>query len=113
MSARHAASVTPEALRTLDDLDAVDLEQLNAEAELQTRVDRKYMLQIAALPALLEHLPDGVRVLDIDGYRASSYESVYFDTPELTSFRLAAHARRRRFKIPRGRTSTPTRASSR
>lgn len=100
MSARHAASVTPEALRTLDALDTVDLEQLNAEAELQTRVDRKYMLPIAALPALLERLPDRVRVPDIDGNRASSYESVYFDTPELTSFRLAAHARRRRrFKI--------------
>ena len=99
MSTRHAASVTPEALRTLDALDTVDLEQLNAEAELQTRVDRKYMLPIAALPALLERLPDRVRVLDIDGNRAGSYESVYFDTPELTSFRLAAHARRRRFKI--------------
>lgn len=86
MSARHAASVTPEALRTLDALDTVDLEQLNAEAELQTRVDRKYMLPIAALPALLERLPDRVRVPDIDGNRASSYESVYFDTPELTSF---------------------------
>ncbi|MFE5670842.1 polyphosphate polymerase domain-containing protein [Agromyces sp. NPDC056523] len=99
MTARHAASVTPAALRALDALEAVDLEQLNAEAELQTRVDRKYMLPIAALPALLERLPDGVRVLDLDGARASSYESVYFDTPELTSFRLAAHARRRRFKI--------------
>lgn len=112
MSARHAASVTPEALRTLDALDTVDLEQLNAEAELQTRVDRKYMLPIAALPALLERLPDRVRVPDIDGNRASSYESVYFDTPELTSFsrRTPAAAASR---SARGHTSTPTRASSR
>ncbi|GGI46038.1 hypothetical protein BCL57_001437 [Agromyces flavus] len=99
MTARHAASVTPVPLRGIDALDGVDLEQLNAVAELQTRVDRKYMLPIAVLPALLERLPDGTRVLDLDGTRASSYESVYFDTPELTSFRLAAHARRRRFKI--------------
>ncbi|WP_430647518.1 polyphosphate polymerase domain-containing protein [Agromyces sp. GXS1127] len=99
MTARHAASVTPEALELLDEVEGIDLEGLNAEAELQTRIDRKYMLPIAALPRILERLPDGVRVLDLGGTRASAYESVYFDTPELTSFRLAAHARRRRFKI--------------
>ena len=38
-------------------------------------------------------------MLEIDGRRAFRYESVYFDTPELTSYRLTAHRRRRRFKV--------------
>ncbi|GAA2035336.1 VTC domain-containing protein [Agromyces tropicus] len=110
MTGRHAASVAPSPLRTLDGLATVDLEGLNAEAALQTRVDRKYMLPVAALPALLERLPDGTLVLDVDGCRASAYQSVYFDTPELTSFHLAAHDRRRRFKI-RTRCYVDTEAS--
>ena len=39
------------------------------------------------------------RVLEIEGSRGSCYESVYFDTPDLLSYRMAAHARRRRFKL--------------
>lgn len=99
MSARHTASATPVALRLLDAFATVDLEELNVEAELQTRVDRKYMLPIEALPAVLEQLPGEARVLEVAGNRAMAYQSVYFDTPELTSFLLAARARRRRFKI--------------
>ena len=39
------------------------------------------------------------RILEIDGERDFAYESVYFDTPDLTSYLGAAHRRRRRFKI--------------
>ena len=107
MNARPAASV---ALAPLAALDPIGLDDLNARAELQTRVDRKYMLPLAALPAVLARLPEGTLVLEIDGTRASTYESVYFDTPELTSFLLAARARRRRFKI-RTRSYLDTEAS--
>jgi hypothetical protein len=44
-------------------------------------------------------LPDGTRVLDIGGRRDFGYASTYFDTPDLRSFREAAHRRRRRFKV--------------
>ncbi len=38
-------------------------------------------------------------ILDTAGARSFRYESVYFDTPDLLSFRMAAQPRRRRFKL--------------
>jgi hypothetical protein len=83
----------------LGGLGAIDLAELTERASLLTRIDRKYLLPRSALDAVLADLDPGVRVLDINGVRSSAYESVYFDTPGLTSFLMAAHPRRRRFKI--------------
>lgn len=77
----------------------VGLDELVAEASFMTRVDRKYVVPRAALPAVLAGLHDTTRVLEIGGERRFGYHSVYFDTPDLLSFRLAAHPRRRRFKV--------------
>ncbi|GAA1517031.1 hypothetical protein BJ978_001479 [Agromyces terreus] len=86
-------------IATLHELDPVGLDELNDAAGLLTRVDRKYMLPAAIVPDLLAHLPAATRVLEIDGQRSSRYESVYFDSPGLASYHLAAHGRRRRYKI--------------
>ncbi|BDZ64030.1 VTC domain-containing protein [Agromyces mangrovi Wang et al. 2018] len=77
----------------------ISLDELNAAAALQTRVDRKYALRRDALAPVLAGLDRDARVLEIDGERRSRYESVYFDTPDLTSYMLAARGRRRRFKV--------------
>ena len=83
----------------LTGLHTIGLAELTERAGLLTRIDRKYVLPRSELDAVLADLDPGVRVLDINGVRSSAYESVYFDTPELTSFLMAAHPRRRRFKI--------------
>ncbi len=77
----------------------ISLAELIASAALLTRVDRKYALDRRDAEAVLADLDPTTRVLEIDGQRAAAYESVYFDTPELLSYRMAAHARRRRFKL--------------
>lgn len=77
----------------------VGLAELIDRAALQTRVDRKYLVPTQALPRLLEQIRPRARVLEIDGRRAFRYESVYFDTPRLTSYHHAAYRRRRRFKV--------------
>jgi hypothetical protein len=87
------------ALAALDGLAPIGLDELTAHAELQTRRDRKYVLPLHELSALLPALRRDTRILDIGGTRLFRYASVYFDTPELTSFRLTALRRRRRFKI--------------
>jgi len=79
--------------------DPVTLDGLVAEASLLTRVDRKYVVPRDGLDAVIAALDPGTRVLEIDGARAFAYESVYFDTPDLLSFRMAAQPRRRRFKL--------------
>lgn len=84
---------------SLDRFAPIPLDALVAEASLLTRVDRKYTVPRAMLGAILPSLPDGMQVLEIDGQRSFSYESVYFDTPDLLSFRMAAQPRRRRFKL--------------
>lgn len=78
---------------------SIGLEQLIAEASLQTRIDRKYVLTSESAARVVNALDAQTRILDTDGTRAFRYESAYFDTPELLSFRMAAQPRRRRFKL--------------
>lgn len=86
-------------MTTYDRFDPVSLDTLVAEASLLTRVDRKYVVPQRSLEPVLAALDPGTRVLEIGGARAFAYESVYFDTPDLLSFRMAAQPRRRRFKL--------------
>lgn len=83
--------------------DPISLEAANATADLQTRVDRKYLLDEPALIGLLAGVGPAVRVLDCDGERATTYRSTYFDTVDFALFRAAAQGRRQRFKV-RSRT---------
>jgi VTC domain len=71
---------------------------LNELAELQTRVDRKYFVPADVFRQLIAKLADQLRVLDIDALRSFDYESVYFDTPELSTYRAHLQRRRLRFK---------------
>lgn len=91
-------------------LDSISLEEINAQARLQTRVDRKYLMHRSEAEHLLNNLTPGHRVMEIGGIRALKYESVYFDTPDLVSYFRAAHGRRRRFKL-RTRVYSDTGAS--
>jgi hypothetical protein len=86
-------------MTTFDRFDAVTLDDLVAAASLLTRVDRKYVVPRGDLERIVAMLDPGTRVLEIDGARHFAYESVYFDTPDLLSFRMAAQPRRRRFKL--------------
>lgn len=86
-----------------DRFPSISLEQLIAEAALQTRVDRKYVIAHDAAAHVIGTFGSDARILETDGVRDFRYETVYFDTPDLLSFRLAAQPRRRRFKI-RSRT---------
>lgn len=80
-------------------LEPVGLEELVERAGLLTRVDRKYVVPADEVGALVDRLPGDAQVLEIGGRRLFDYESVYFDTPDLLAYHLAAHRRRRRFKV--------------
>ncbi|GAB3190998.1 polyphosphate polymerase domain-containing protein [Nesterenkonia suensis] len=78
----------------------IALEELNAQAALQTRVDRKYVVPGTQLEELLRSLQDGPsRVLEVSGTRAMRYRSLYFDTPDRVSYLQSTLRRRRRFKL--------------
>lgn len=83
----------------VDQLAPICLEDLVTQASLQTRIDRKYLLPAAGVDGLLRAAIGEVRVLQIGDLRTFAYESVYFDTTDLLIYHLAAHRRRRRFKV--------------
>ncbi|MGA9279599.1 polyphosphate polymerase domain-containing protein [Ilumatobacter sp.] len=85
----------------------ISLADANAVAALQTRVDRKYLVDEQTLSELVDELPASVHQLEIGGRTDFGYRSTYFDTPGLDLYRAAAHRRRRRFKV-RTRTYTDT-----
>jgi hypothetical protein len=88
-------------------VEPIGLDELIELAELQTRVDRKYFVPAAVFQRLIAELRGELRVLDIEGRRSFGYESVYFDTPQLSTYRAHVQRRRQRFKA-RTRTYTDT-----
>lgn len=80
-------------------LEPISLADVLAVAELQTRVDRKYLVTPGVFRALIEKVGSAHRVLEIEGRRDFRYDSVYFDTPALTSYHQAARGHRNRFKV--------------
>ena len=84
----------------LEQLSSVSLEELTETADLQSRIDRKYLVSVRLATDLLDHLDSrNFRALTISKQRLFEYSSLYFDTPERESFLSSAHGRRRRFKI--------------
>lgn len=77
----------------------ISLTELTASAANLTRVDRKYVVPVTALPDLAASLPESTRILQIDNQHEFAYTSTYLDTPALASYYLAGTRRRRRFKV--------------
>lgn len=75
------------------------LDEVNAAAELLTRVDRKYVVSAADFERFADAMADDVAVLDIDGRRLFGCESTYLDTPGLDSYRAHLQGRRLRYKV--------------
>lgn len=76
----------------------ISLDGVMDVAGLQTRNEKKYLVtpgQFVELSKELTHL----RVLEIDSRRLFSYESVYFDSPDLALFRDHRQGRRKRYKV--------------
>ena len=88
----------PDLADIVDDFAPITLEELDERAALQRRTDRKYLLPTDRI-TLLCALRDDHEALAIDGRRLSSYDSVYFDTPDLRCYTEHVAGRRPRFKI--------------
>lgn len=91
----------------IGDFASVSLAELVSEAELLKRVDRKYLVPASSAASVIRFLDPRTRVLEIDGKREFTYDSVYFDTPDHRAYHLSAVRRRHRFKV-RTRTYVDT-----
>lgn len=90
---------------TIDRLLGIALDELDEVAALLDRRERKYLVPMEAIDAVLQELSTPVLALEIDRRRWFGYESVYFDTPELRCYLDTARRRPHRFKV-RTRTYT-------
>jgi hypothetical protein len=83
------------------ELPGTDLRSLESGAALLSRVDRKYVVPVTVLERLAAELRghQDWSALEIDGRRLFGYESVYFDTPDLATYRAHLQRRRCRYKV--------------
>lgn len=53
------------------------------EVKLMKRMDTKFVIHVGLIPLLLRRIRNDYRVLEINGNRLMTYDSVYFDTDDL------------------------------
>ena len=78
---------------------AVDLDEINRDAELLTRTDRKYVVTDAEFSALVDEFEDSCSVLQVDRLRTFAYSTTYHDTPDRRLHCDTAYRRPMRFKV--------------
>jgi VTC domain len=97
VTARSRASAVVAA--SVAGLPAVSLAQVVERSALQARIEHKYLVPLERFVELAARLSDTYAVLEIDQLRGFAYESVYFDTPDLLTYRQHLQGRRRRYKV--------------
>jgi hypothetical protein len=85
--------------RLFGNFSSISLQALNAKAAMLERLDNKYVVHEAVLREALAELAQHFDVLEIDGKRAFTYETCYFDDDELHSYYDHHQGRRRRCKV--------------
>lgn len=76
----------------------ISLADINARAGLQKRADNKYFVPWPIFVEFTKILSQTYSVMEIDGRRIFSYDTQYFDTPDLHNYWCHVQGRRKRFK---------------
>lgn len=90
-------------LNAIAKLEPISLDEINQQAQLMTRVDRKYFVPREIYAEMVMETASDLRVLEIDRQRRLRYLTVYFDSPDFEMFRHHVQGRRHRYKV-RSRT---------
>ena len=91
-------SICEEISQILHTMQPVSLEEIS-NAALMNRKELKYVLHEDQVKELIAHLSESMYVLEIEGTRIGSYETIYFDTDEFTMYLQHHNGRRRRYKL--------------
>jgi hypothetical protein len=68
---------------------------------LMNRKDTKYMLPVSKLVSIIQTVENQYFILDIEGKRMASYETVYYDSPGLDFFHNHVNGKLNRSKVRR------------
>ncbi len=82
----------------LNTFNSISLSEM-VSVSLMNRVDTKFALSLDELPGLLEELKHIYSVVDINGLRLPTYESMYFDDENFSFFKAHHNGREERFKV--------------
>ena len=77
----------------------ISLAKLNAGSAMLERLDNKYVVHLSVLQHIAEFLSAHFDILEIEGKRAFTYETCYFDDAQHTSYFEHHQGRRQRCKI--------------
>jgi hypothetical protein len=83
----------------LDSFAPLSLDDLNAKAAMLERLDNKYIVPATRFRPALEGFAQHFDVLEIDGKRAFTYATTYYDDPELRGYYDHHQGRRKRCKV--------------
>jgi VTC domain len=82
----------------LKQLDPITLKEMD-RVKLQNRTDTKFVFETQLLPKILEDVKDCYRILEIDNKRTNSYQTLYYDTEDMTSYIQHHNGKVNRIKI--------------
>jgi hypothetical protein len=82
----------------LSEFGPISLDQMDA-VKLMDRIDMKFILPFGQFIGILPQLAQNYKVLAIDSNRVFSYQTNYFDTPDLNMFYDHHNGRLTRFKV--------------
>jgi hypothetical protein len=97
ITADHRSQI-PSPLSELDAYTVVSLDDL-VRVTLLNRVDSKYIFHFNELGALLHELSKDYSVLEIEGKKIHTYETLYFDTPDYKLYRFHHDGKLNRLKV--------------
>lgn len=89
---------TVELLHIIDQFDPTSLQEMDS-VKLMNRVDTKFLLSAQEFQMILPELINEYKILEINGDRLSTYESVYFDKPEYKLYLDHHQGKQDRFKV--------------
>jgi hypothetical protein len=79
-------------------LDPISLTELD-RVKLQNRTDTKYIFEADLLPVILKDIKDYYSILEINGKRTNSYQTLYYDTKEFESYIQHHNGKMNRIKV--------------
>lgn len=83
----------------LKDFDTISLEQLNATMSLMERIEKKYMIKLEDLWALMKELHHDYYILSIKNNSIFTYDNIYMDTDDFLFFHQHERGQSSRMKV--------------
>jgi hypothetical protein len=83
---------------TIEKFETITLQEMDS-VKLMNRVDTKFVLSFDELQMILPELLEDYRMLEVNGHRMSTYESVYFDKPHYKLYLDHHQNKQDRYKV--------------